>query len=241
MRVSRVFVEQALHAPAEITLTDAEAHYLSRVLRVKAGFEVILFNGQGGEYRARVVAVGKKDLRLEILSHATIERESHLPVTLAQGIAKPEHMDIIVQKAVELGVQRVVPVITEYTQHFDPKRCDKRQQHWRKIMLNACMQCGRNRIPTLSEPVGLQDWLSQKTDGSHLVLAPGAKQALTELRAPDTVTLLVGAEGGFSGSEMAEITTAGYVAVGLGARILRAETAALGALAAVQIVWGDMR
>lgn len=236
----RLFVEQPLHAEREITLSGDEAHYLAHVLRLGAGAEISVFNGEGGEYPARLCQVAKKTVTLALGNHCATERESPLQLTLVQGIAKSEHMDYLLQKSVELGVQRIVPVLTRYTQHFDLKRGDKRWLHWRKILIAACMQCGRNRLPDLAPAVSLAEWLARKASGPCAMLAPDADQHLRALPVTRTLTLLVGPEGGFHPDELSAAQQAGYHAVGLGPRILRTETAAVAAIAVAQAQWGDL-
>jgi 16S rRNA (uracil1498-N3)-methyltransferase len=239
MRISRVFVDQTLSAPAELALEEETTHYLTRVLRLRPGAALVLFNGLGGEYGAKLRAIDKKNARVEVLSHDPIERESRLALTLAQGIAKPDHMDWLIQKAVELGVHCIAPLQCEYTQHFDPQRAAKRAEHWRKIIINACMQCGRNRLPILLPVMSVETWLDSDTTPCRCVFVPHARHALASLQPQQALSVLIGPEGGLSTSEQALCMDAGYKDVHLGARILRTETAAVTTLAAAQTLWGD--
>jgi 16S rRNA (uracil1498-N3)-methyltransferase len=214
---------------------------------------VILFNGQGGEYVACLVAAAKKTAILRVDESHAIECESTLQLTLVQAISRPEHFNYTLQKAVELGVQRIVPVITERSPPLGKAQISKRQQHWRKIVISACEQCGRNRLPELYEVLPLSVWLSQPQDDYCLVLSPSGKSRWHEVFQAQTdviglsncldeqkiVTVLIGAEGGLSEMEIEQAIQAGYLDIRLGPRILRTETAAVAMLAVCQAWWGD--
>lgn len=259
MRLSRLFVEDILLAVGqEIVLPQESAHYLVNVLRLRVGASVILFNGQGGEYTARLVTVAKKNAKLQILEYKNIECESALQLTLVQAISRPDHMDYTIQKAVELGVQRIVPVITERSPPLDKTKISKREQHWRKIIINACEQCGRNHLPTLHHTLSLTAWFTEPQLGIYMVLSPTGKSRLHDVNihlSPknrqisslsekevegDFITLLIGAEGGLNEVEIQQAMQAGYVDIRLGQRILRTETAAIAVLAVCQAWWGDL-
>ncbi|SEH07799.1 16S rRNA (uracil(1498)-N(3))-methyltransferase [Candidatus Venteria ishoeyi] len=241
-RVSRLYVDSTLQLGATLSLQDEAAHYLGRVLRLACDDEVILFNGSGGEYRTRIVAQTKKNLSLEILDFSALERESPLQITLVQGIGRSEHMDVVMQKATELGVQYIVPLKAQRSQRTDAKYLEKRQQHWQKIITSACEQCGRNRLPVLHPAQDLSHYLTAQSEqlGTKIVLSPTANITLSALPAQiQHIVLLIGPEGGFSDIEIAAIEAAGYTGVHLGKRILRTETAALSMLAVCQSRWGD--
>jgi 16S rRNA (uracil1498-N3)-methyltransferase len=239
MRIARIFVTQALSAPAELDLDDASAHYLSHVLRVRPGAALCLFDGRGGEYRAELLSIYKDRVRVFVHSYEARESESHFKLTLIQGIAKPDHMDWVMQKAVELGVHHIVPLQCAFTQHFDPQRRSKRHEHWHKIIINACMQCGRNRVPQLSPVMSLDEWVQHEDSSCRCVLAPHGGHHLGALHPQNALSVLIGPEGGLNERELDLCTQAGYLNIRLGARILRTETAALAALAAAQTLWGD--
>lgn len=240
MRVSRVFIDAPLAAEQPLSLDTESSHYLSRVLRLRVGDAVIVFNGQGGEYQAQVQAIGKKQVVLHIGAQDARECESPLALTLVQGLSRNEHMDIIMQKAVELGVQHIQPVITERTQGFQTQKIEKRLAHWQKIMQQACEQSGRNRVPELLTTQSLDTHLSQFS-GLGFVLNPLAEQGLPlDLPAQFNGHLLVGAEGGLSEAEIHAAQQAGYQGIRLGQRILRTETAALAIVAICQARWGDL-
>ena len=239
MRISRLYTEQALSEGAEITLDAEHSHYLLHVLRLRQGDALSVFNGDGGEYAAVLASVGKKQALLRLGAYRLCDLESPLDLTLVQGVAKPEHMDLVIQKAVELGARRIVPVLTRYTQHFPAHRADKRWQHWYGILTAACMQCGRTRVPELVGVTPLAEWLAHPSDAVRAMLSPQAMQSLSSLQVTASLTLLIGPEGGFSEREETDARDAGYVPVGLGPRILRTETAALAALSVAQACWGD--
>ncbi len=240
MRVSRLFVAAPLSVGQPLVLEADAGHYVGRVLRLRVGDPLTLFNGQGGEYQARLAELSKKQVALDILTHAALERESPLALTLVQGISRNEHMDWVMQKAVELGVQRIAPVITERTQGFQAQQLEKRQIHWEKIIQHACEQCGRNRLPLLLEAQPLLAHLASQT-GTGLLLDPLAEQGMPQT-APTGFNghLLIGAEGGLSAAEIAAAQQAGYLGVRLGTRILRTETAALAIVTLCQARWGDL-
>jgi 16S rRNA (uracil1498-N3)-methyltransferase len=245
MRLSRLFVDKPLAVGQEIILPKESAHYLLNVLRLRVGREVNLFNGKGGEYVARLIAATKKKAKLQIDEYKNIERESPLPLILVQAISRPEHFNYTLQKSVELGVQRIVPVITERSPPLDQTKITKREQHWRKIIISACEQCGRNRLPQLEEVLPLHIWLAKKSQRG-IVLSPLGEHCLSDalkrentLSARVSVTVLIGAEGGLSEAEIQQAIQAGYLDIRLGSRILRTETAAVTVLAICQALAGD--
>jgi 16S rRNA (uracil1498-N3)-methyltransferase len=171
------------------------------------------------------------------------ETESPLHVTLAQGVSRGERMDYTIQKAVELGVTRIVPLISERCEvRLEGERLTKRVQHWQAVAASACEQCGRNRVPPVLAPVPLNSWLAEPVHGLRLVLNPLAPATLTSLSTPDDrlITLLIGPEGGLSDAEVKRAQQSGFVGIRLGPRILRTETAAVTALSALQMLWGDL-
>ncbi len=240
--MSRLYIDSPLVVEQELILPKESAHYLLNVLRLRLSAVVTLFNGQGGEYTAKLVALAKKEARLQVQTYNPIDRESELHTSLVQAISRPEHMDYTIQKAVELGVHKIVPIITERS--VPRSRISKREQHWRKIIISACEQSGRNRLPMLHPVQTLSACLAENTKESHcLVLSPNGKttlpKALTNLKEPKNISVLIGAEGGLSEAELAEAKQAGYLDVSLGPRILRTETAAVTVLAVCQGLVGD--
>lgn len=243
MRINRVFVDQSLARGSPLELSGETAHYVGTVLRMRRGATLHLFDGSGGCYLARIEGRAHGSVTVVPVEFLPEEQESGLPVTLAQGIARGQHMDYTVQKAVELGVQRIVPLLTEYGNvKLDEDRTTHRLQHWRKIIVGACEQCGRNRLPELLPPVSFHDWIARDANPLRLVMHPQGGRRLNELSGADAgITVLSGPEGGLTDAEYEAALRAGYVGVRLGPRILRTETAAIAALAACQILWGDLR
>jgi len=238
----RLFINQPLVVEVEVVLSKESAHYLLNVLRLRVGTDIIVFNGGGGEYTARLVAATKKTALLQVIEFNAIERESPLPLTLVQAISRSDRMDYTIQKAVELGVHQIVPVITARSPPLDKSKISKREQHWQKIIISSCEQCGRNRLPVLEPILPLSAWLMKvDKEGRGVVLSPTGTihfQSLEQSEGP--VTVLIGAEGGLSETEIEQARQAGYLEISLGSRILRTETAAVAVLAICQALWGDL-
>ncbi len=231
-----------------IELSTENKHHAARVLRLRKGDPITLFNGLGGEFSAHIDILTKSSATVLIDAYQAIERESPLQIELAQAICVNEKMDWIIQKAVELGVTRIQPVMTHRSiVHLSDERSFKRLQHWQKIVISACEQCGRNRIPQVLPLTTLPEWLShKKTDksssDSYLMLSTTTTQNLRNIAEPpenSNLSLVIGPEGGFTQEEEIAIVHASFVPVRLGQRILRTETAALTAIAALQTLWGD--
>jgi 16S rRNA (uracil1498-N3)-methyltransferase len=240
MRVSRLHVSADLNVGKQIELDEAAAHYVRSVLRLKQADGLILFNGAGGDYVGRLTEVSRKTVRVEIEKFLDRDVESPLNVSLGIGISRGDRMDWAVQKAVELGVNRITPLVTERCViKFSDEKKQQRLQHWQNIVAHAAEQCGRTRLPELCDIAALPNWCSRQP-GLTVFLDPQAEQSLHDLPA-DTrqITLLSGPEGGFSPQEREIAKAAGFVPVRMGARILRTETAVLAALVAVQTLWGD--
>jgi 16S rRNA (uracil1498-N3)-methyltransferase len=242
MRNVRVFVPGPLSAGARIALPAEAAHHIVTVLRLGAGAALELFDGTGGSHRGRLVEAGRRTAAVELESFDPGERESPLAVTLAQGVSRGQHMDYTLQKAVELGVARIVPVLTARSNvRLDEGRSGRRLEHWRRIVIGACEQCGRNRVPDITAPLPLPDWLGMNVAGTRLVLDPEADARLDDLPPQHALTLLSGPEGGLAPEEVHAAAALGWQRLRLGPRILRTETAAVAALAACQARWGDLR
>jgi 16S rRNA (uracil1498-N3)-methyltransferase len=243
VRLIRVHVDAALAGGARITLRGAAAAHVTRVLRLGIGDAVTLFNGDGNDYPARVAALGRGTVDASVTGQAAARAESPLAVTLAQGIARAERMDLVVQKATELGVAAIAPVATARSVvKLDTENSERKAAHWRGIAVAACEQSGRARVPEVAEPVALTAWLANpRPDGVRLLLSPDADVALTAAaRGATSVELLVGPEGGLEESERKSALAAGYRACRLGPRVLRSETAAIAALAVLQAIAGDL-
>jgi 16S rRNA (uracil1498-N3)-methyltransferase len=238
----RVHVSTPIRSGEDLWLDGERAHYLSRVMRVRRGDELVVFDGCGGEFRCSVSDITKQRVRLVPGQYSTPETESGLEIRLVQGISRGDRMDAVVQKATELGVHRISPVSTEFSVvRLDARRSEKKTEHWQRIAQSACEQCGRNTVPQIDEPAELLSVLGNDCGGTRLVLLPGSRQALADLAAPEgTLTLLIGPEGGFSDQEEQLALARGFLPRSLGPRILRTETAAIAALAILQSHFGDI-
>lgn len=244
MALTRIFIDETLAVGAELQLDRDQARYLGRVLRLRNGDMLNVFNGNDGEFGASVVSLGKNSAAVRIDVAIETATESALKVHLVQGISRGERMDFVIQKATELGVKRISPVITQHgVVKLDESRTQKRHDHWQGVATSACEQSGRIRPPLIDTPVDLNTWFgagAKETD-TDLILRPGAAAALTSIATPVTkVCLLIGPEGGFSEREYDDAGVAGFEAVSLGPRVLRTETAALAAIAVAQSCWGDL-
>ena len=244
MRTTRLFVEAPLRPDCEVELPTGAAAHAVRVLRLRPGDPLTLFNGDGREYAARLVTAESRGASVAIDSVAAADRESPLAITLVQAIARGEKMDWIIQKATELGVARIVPVSTARSEvRLDATRADKRREHWRAVAIAACEQCGRNIVPAIDAPRELAAWPPETgagDRGSRWMLCPGAGTRLRDLQpASGTLTLAVGPEGGFDESDSGTLFDRGFRGLALGPRILRTETAGIAALAALQAIYGD--
>lgn len=238
--ISRFHFPDRLPAGGEVALPDALAHHALRVLRLRDGEAVVLFDGSGGEVEARLAVRGKA-VFAQLGEARAVERESPLRIVLVQALASGDKMDWVVQKAVELGAHAVQPVQAERSVlRLAGERADKRVAHWQQVAVAACEQCGRNRVPEIRPLQALAPWLGAHRDALNYVLAPGGAAGFADEPEPkDVVHLLVGPEGGWSEVEMAAFDAAGCHRVRLGPRVLRTETAGLAAVAALQARWGD--
>jgi len=244
MAFTRLFIRGALRPDLNLQLDPEQARYIGRVLRLRPDDTLAVFNGESGEFSATVASVGKTTATITVGAAIASATESPLRVHLVQGVSRGERMDTIVQKATELGVKRITPVLTEFgVVKLDGERAAKRRDHWQKIAISACEQCGRIRPPLIDIAVPLKTWFGAKTSAADvdLILRPGAATAMATLAAPGTkVCLLIGPEGGFSETEYADAELSGFTAVSLGPRVLRTETAAIAAIAVAESLWGDL-
>ena len=240
--IPRFFCPFPLHPGATVELAAEAAHHALKVLRVGAGDTAILFDGRGGQWLATLNPAGKV-LRATLKEFAAADCEPPLALTLAQALPAGDKMDLVVQKAVELGVSRIQPVVAQRSVvRLSGERAERRVEHWRNIAIAACEQSGRNRIPTVEPILDLPQYLglAARENGLGFVCAPGGTGSLRDLRAPTTPgSLLIGPEGGFEEGELLAARAAGFHAIGLGPRVLRSETAGLGAVAAMMALWGD--
>ena len=241
MSAPRFYLDQPLAQGARLSLPPGPARHAARALRLAVGDAITLFNGEGGEYSARIEHIHKDEVAVAVAGFAGTERESPLRVMLAQGISSGERMDYTLQKAVELGVAAIQPIAAKRSVvKLAGERAERRVAHWQGVVASACEQCGRNRVPAVAAPLPLAQWLGQRAPGRLRVLSPLAEARLADLPPPLAPDCLVaGPEGGFEADEIAALTAAGATPVKLGPRVLRTETAALAALAAMQTLWGD--
>lgn len=238
MSLPRFFVAAPL-ALGVHELPEAQAHYLSRVLRLTVGAAVQLFDGSGQEYIGELIAVAKKSVQVELHESVAGLPESSLQVHLGQGLSRGERMDWAIQKATELGVAEITPLFTERCEvRLNKERMEKRLEHWRQVAISACEQCGRSLVPVIHPPQQLKDWQESVAADLKLVLHPVA-QPLTEHQSPSTLAFLIGPEGGLSEQEVAQAVKQGFQPARLGPRVLRTETAPVVALSVAQQLWGD--
>ena len=242
MRIPRIYHPEPLIVDQDVSLAADAVNHLANVLRLKAGHPVVLFNGDGNEYSAELLEVGKRQVTASVDSKLSISVESGLSIHLGQGISRGDRMELVMQKAVELGVTDITPLITERCGvKLNEQRWQKKLTQWHKIIISACEQCGRNILPTLHPAMPFGDWISQSTDQLRLTLHPRAEKSIRHLEVPPKgVRLLIGPEGGFADSEIYATEQAGFQTVQLGPRVLRTETAALASITALQAMYGDL-
>jgi 16S rRNA (uracil1498-N3)-methyltransferase len=242
MRLTRSFVALPLQAGDTVTLPDDAAAHLVRVLRLQAGDACVLFNGDGFDYDARIVAADKRGAQAEVLGARRIDNESPLRISLVQGIARGEKMDLILQKATELGVARILPVDSERSEvKLDAQRAAKRLAHWREVVVSACEQSGRAVVPEVLAPQPLAQGVAL-CEGRGFLLDPFADSTLASLQGGElrACTLAIGPEGGWSPRDREQLAATGYEGLRLGPRVLRTETAGIAAIAALQAMLGDL-
>jgi 16S rRNA (uracil1498-N3)-methyltransferase len=243
--LNRLYFPGKLQPGTRCLLPAAQAHHAARVLRLGVADGVVLFNGDGAEYPAAIVRAAKSGVEVEVHARQSVDREAPVAVTLAQAVSSGERMDYTLQKAVELGVAAIQPLETRRgIVRLSPERAARRLLHWRSVVIAACEQCGRNRVPEVAPLVTMDAWLhgvaSVAPTAMRLLLSPRGEARLTELGPPRTgIVLLAGAEAGLAPEEERAALAAGMRAVYLGPRVLRTETAAVAALAAIQALWGD--
>lgn len=244
MRLNRIFCPGPLGEGLETALPAAGSYHVARVLRMRVGAPLIVFDGAGGEYRAEIIRIDGGTVTVRLSDRTPGTAESPLKITLVQGVSRGERMDWTLQKATELGVNAIAPVLTARSVvRLDEKQALKKQDHWRGIVIGACEQCGRTHVPGVGTPKTLRSYLSSvKKEGLRLVLSPSAPGSLAGLASvPAKVELLIGPEGGLDDDELAAARAAGFTPVRLGPRVLRTETAAVVALSVLQALWGDLQ
>lgn len=243
MRLTRVYLDALLEPGTRVALRGSAASHVTRVLRLRPGDALTLFNGRGGEYPGSIDKSHAGEVTVAVGEERTVERESPLALTLAQGVSRGERMDLVVQKATELGVSCIVPLLTERSVvRLDVQQAARKVAHWRGIAIAACEQSGRNRVPEVATPLALREFVRDAARaGARLLLSPAAQLRLDDVPPPVTqATVLIGPEGGLSESEEQLARAAGFTPVRLGPRVLRTETAAIAALTLLQRKFGDL-
>ncbi len=238
----RIYQPIPLKTDTAITLDEAASHHVARVLRATLSDEIIIFNGEGGEFEATITEITKKNVIVYIKKFLARDVESPLELWLAQGISRGEKMDFTIQKAVELGVTKIIPLLTERCNvQLNAEKKQKRWEHWQAIIIHACEQSGRTTLPKLSLPEEFSSWIKKAPKASaNFVLTPDAKNAFKINDIPKTAQILIGPEGGLSAKEIEEACQLGFTPTKLGPRILRTETAGVAALSVLQCLYGDL-
>ena len=242
MRIPRVYSPQTMAIGDCIELEAGAARHLTSALRMNSGQLVTLFNGQGGEYTAELVEAKKGKATVRIAAFDQTNRESSLSIHLAIGISRGERMDWIMQKATELGVSEITPLFTERCEvKLSGDRLDKKVVHWQQVAISACEQSQRNRVPTINNPLKLEQWQTSCDTSLKLVLHHRTDKSLKNMQQPSAqIALLIGPEGGLSETEIEQAMALDFQPLGLGPRVLRTETAPLAAISILQSLWGDM-
>ena len=244
MRLNRVYADQPLAAGTAVVLPEAAAYHVARVLRLRAGAPLVLFDGSGGDFRGEVATVDGDRVRVSVGERSAGLRESPLGITLVQAVSRGERMDWTLQKATELGVKRIQPVLSARSVvRLDDQQAAKKLRHWQAIVAGACEQCGRSVLPEVRAPLDLARFLAESSrEGQRLVLSPNGPASLAGLATTAArVELLIGPEGGLDDAEIDAATRAGFAPVRLGPRVLRTETAGIVALTVLQALWGDLQ
>ncbi|ACE84262.1 16S rRNA (uracil(1498)-N(3))-methyltransferase [Cellvibrio japonicus] len=240
MRIPRIYTNQTLLTGNKVQLEESASHHLSKVLRMQPGRELVLFNGAGGEFAATIDEISKRHVTASIAAHNPHNRESPLQLELAIGISRGERFEWVLQKATELGVTKITPLMTERTEvKVSGERQEKIMERWQHILISACEQCQRNLLPQLSAPVPITDWLKTVDAELRFVLHHRDSQTLPADKKPHSAALLIGPEGGLSDDEIALAKQQEFAALTLGPRVLRTETAPIAAISVVQYLWGD--
>lgn len=244
MSPPRLYINQPLTDNASLLIEGSEARYMGRALRLRPGDPIVVFNGEGGQFPAVIEMIDKGNARLLLGSHDNVNVESPLAIHLLHGLCRGERMDLVVQKASELGVRSITPLVTERSVvRLDDRRATKRRDHWRGVAASACEQCGRNLLPEILQPVAMQHWLDghAANEALRLNFVPGSTKSLKSHGPPGgPVTVLIGPEGGLSDMELELADAHGFQRIVLGPRVLRTETAAIAVISALQTLYGDL-
>ena len=240
MRISRIFTSIQLEPQSRVLLDERASHYASKVLRLKPGHELLLFNGDGAQYSATINALEKKTVAADINAKEPTNNESNLHTHLGIAVSKGDRMDWIIQKATELGVTKITPLFTERTElKLNPERLEKKIRHWQQIVISASEQCGRNILADINSAEPLSQWLGNTRAEKKFVLHHRATNRLDTSKEVSSVAILIGPEGGLSEKEILLAEKAYYESICFGPRVLRTETAPIATLAILQNTWGD--
>jgi 16S rRNA (uracil1498-N3)-methyltransferase len=243
MFIPRIYQTNIQQTDQSFSLDTEASHYVTHVLRLKVTDPLILFNGSGGEFHGQIESINKRVTTISIQIYIIKSNESPLHISLGQSICRNDKMDYIIQKSVELGVNSISPLFTKRSEIklSDNERIDKRVQRWKGIIISACEQCGRNKIPDIHQPENLASWLSSQTPShKRFILTPDQGKTLADFSDPvSSVSVLIGPESGFENLEVKQAIDNGWEPLSLGSRVLRTETAALAVISALQLKWGD--
>jgi 16S rRNA (uracil1498-N3)-methyltransferase len=243
MHIPRIYQNRPLVADQHIELDKATSNHLIKVLRLEVGADLVVFNGLGGEYSAQISTISRNQCDVLVQEFIDIERESSCFIRLFQGICRTDAMAYCIEKAVELGVSEIVPLVNQRVKSGQQGSnfWQKKHQHWQRIIIAACQQCGRNRIPRMQFPCSLAEALTRHQADLNLTLALNTTNKLDFSRPiPQSINLVAGPEAGLTTAELDLLTKAGYQTWSLGPRTLRSETAGLAAIAILQSYWGDL-
>lgn len=241
MRIPRIYTGTPLSGGVSCELDEGPSLHVARALRMQVGDELVLFDGSGAQYPATITSVTKKHVLVALGEKQSVNKESPLAIHLGIAISRGDRMDLVIQKATELGVTELTPLFTERVEvKLNRERSAKKLRHWEAVAISACEQCGRNTLPRIHSPLPLTQWLENTAADLKLVMHHRAVNAAEVVEHPATIALLIGPEGGLSQEEIDSAEVAGYRALQLGPRVLRTETAPLAAIAILQSQWGDM-
>ena len=242
MRIPRVFINQKIISSEIISLPEDKAHHMTHVLRLRVGDQIKLFNNTGLEFRAEITEATKKTIRVQVKDDGHLENESPLAITLCLAISRGSRMDFSIQKAVELGVTTIIPIISEFGNvKLTGSRTDNKLSHWRKIIIGAAEQCGRNKLAELQSPIIFNECLNSDSTATKLILHPGVEKMMSKITVKNgRLILMIGPEGGFSELELQRASDNNYIPISLGPRVLRTETAVVCSLSNAQQLWGDL-
>lgn len=242
MRNPRIYSPQPMATNSLLELTDTAANHVGKVLRMKPEEPLILFNGEGVAFQGRIQSISKKSVAVFLEDEVAGSVESPLSIHLGQSLSRGERMDYAIQKATEVGVTEIAPLFSDRSEvKLTKERQEKRLHHWQQIAISACEQCGRNRVPVIHPPISVDEWTSVQSSELKFVLHHRAARKLEDYDKPESVSLLIGPEGGLTSEEIDQAEKSGFNALALGPRVLRTETAPVSAITLMQYLWGDLR